>query len=141
MFNKIFNSEKFAYILQLSGSIFIIGILVKAIIDNEELWIRIFLSPFLICLISVMLRYVDLLFNKGRLIRIYKKIYLISFFSLFFGFLLCAFYYGIKNNESSLSITAIIMIICTLFLMIVDHHNNKKSTLEDSEDKNEADLK
>ena len=90
-------------------AIIAIYILAWATLKNR-LFIKIVISPFLICAIAVLIENIFILLNKEKIANIFKTIYRISFFVYFFGFLAYAKYYSIANKSYSLFIPILIFL-------------------------------
>lgn len=66
---------------------------------QNEWYARIIITPFLLCSFSIMMEKIFLLFNKTKLLNIFKYILRISFFGYVFGFLSYMIYYSMVNKS------------------------------------------
>lgn len=88
-------------------------ILIWAFFKNE-LIAKIIITPFIISSIAILGENVFRIAKKYRISNIFKNIFLVSFFTFAFGFLLFATYYAFKHQNYSLLIPVAIFLIFTL---------------------------
>ena len=93
----------------------IIGIITSsflswAIFKNGNL-ARLMIAPFLVCSICYTLEGIFELLNKDKLVNIFKKIFKISFFTFYFGFLAFIVYYSLVNKTYGLLVVVFIFVI------------------------------
>ena len=78
-----------------------ISILTWAIVKNNN-FARLMVIPFLVCSICYTLEGIFELLNKDKLVNVFKKIFKISFFTFYFGFLAFTIYYSLVNKTYGL---------------------------------------
>ena len=95
------NRNKLKYmeiIRQLIITIVTMIILIWALIKNMGLS-KLIISSFLICTMAKLGEIICLLIKKDYYIRLLQIIFLVSFLSFIFGFLIYAFFYSLKNQD------------------------------------------
>ncbi len=86
------------------------SILSWAIFKNDNL-ARLMIIPFLVCSICYTLEGIFELLSKDKLANIFKKIFKISFFTFYFGFLAYTVYYSLVNKTYGLLVVVFIFVI------------------------------
>lgn len=83
---------------------------------RNELFIKIIISPFLICSFATLMENIFLILNKIKLSNFFKYMFRISFFIYAGGFLLYMIYYSITNRSYSfLAIVALFLVFSIYF--------------------------
>ena len=80
-----------------------------AILKNNM--VRLMIIPFLVCSICYTFEGVFELLNKDKLVNIFKKIFKISFFTFYFGFLSYTVYYSLVNKTYGLFVVVFIFVL------------------------------
>ena len=88
-------------------------ILIWAFFKNKFM-IKLFILPFIVCSIAVILENIFLILNKLKLFKIFRNIFYISFFTYVFTFLAYMTYYSIVNKSYSF----LILVFIFLFFII-----------------------
>ena len=101
------------------------SILTWAILKNNNL-ARLMIAPFLVCSISYTLEGIFELLNKDKLVNIFKKIFKISFFTFYFGFLAFTVYYSLVNKTYGLLVVVFIFVLF-IYKESAFNKNNRKN--------------
>lgn len=109
MYNKIYTAIKTI------GLIFILILLLKIVLD-AKITTQIVLAPFLICTLASLGNNICNLFDKYQYKLIFQKIYIFSFFSYWFGFLLYFDFISFKNQEYYLILFSLLFWIVGIYL-------------------------
>ncbi len=88
-------------------------ILIWAFFKNKFI-IKLFILPFIVCSIAVILENIFLILNKLKLSKIFRNIFYISFFTYVFSILTYITYYSIVNKSYSF----LIFVFIFLFFII-----------------------
>ena len=110
------NYNKLKIIRSLIVTIVIMIILIWTFGKNEGIS-KLIISPFLICTIAKFGEFICLLFKKERWIRLFHIIFLVSFFSFIFGFLLYALIYSLKNQDYGLLLLTSFFFVITFSVL------------------------
>ena len=78
---------------------------------HNQFFIKIFITPFIICSLAYFGENLFLLLNKPQISHIFKIIFRTSFFLYFLGFLIFAVYYTFKNKTYSLLLVVAIFLV------------------------------
>lgn len=78
---------------------------------------KIILIPFLICSLSLLLKNIFILNKKQNYVKYFEKIFVVSFLSFWFGFLIYACYIGLINKNYTMILFSIPFWICGIFLI------------------------
>ncbi len=93
----------------------IVGIITSSILSwaifKNNNFVRLMIIPFLVCSICYTLEGMFELLNKDKLVNIFKKIFKISFFTFYFGFLIYTVYYSLVNKTYGLLIVVFIFVL------------------------------
>ena len=76
--------------------------LIHVLIITKSTLTRMIIIPFLIFAVSLFIKNVCLMFNKNKIAKIFSKIYTITFFIYYFGFLTYWDYLAITRKEYTL---------------------------------------
>ena len=75
------------------------GLLSYILISTKDLLTRIVVIPFLIFSISLFIKNICLMINKKKVAKKFEMIYVIAFFTYYFGFLIYWDYVSITNKD------------------------------------------
>lgn len=107
-------NTKFYNIIKIIALLFVLSFLIKISL-NAKLSTQLIIAPFLICSLASLGNNICNLFNKGNYQIIFQKIYALSFFSYWFGFLIYFDFFAIKNHAYSLIIFSLLFWIAGIY--------------------------
>lgn len=91
--------NKIIFLPRIIMTLVVSSFLIYIFVINDELFTRITLVPFIICTITTIIKYIFLMLDNQKYVRVFSKIYVGSFFIYIFGFLGFWCYTAFKNDN------------------------------------------
>lgn len=103
-------------IMQIVGGLIFLGVCIAIIINISETFVRVMLTPFIICALAIVFDGISTL--RGRKTSIdYNKIYIIAFLIFWFGFLVFWGYTAINDNNKEMLYVSIPFWLAGFFMI------------------------